>query len=363
MTWSPPWRLWRFPLADIRVETAGLSRFFRSLSTMMAAGIPVHMALAHLGENNKDDPGVASVAEGLSKDILRGVPLSHALRRYQNIFDTFSLTMVKVGESTGSLDKTLSAVADHWEWIWKNRQKLKSTLTYPAFSLLFCLAMAIVGPAYILRGQLEMLRNSHVELPLITKALITFSDLFHSSAFVASLILGAFCLLYLVKVEWRKAHRRDMVQTFFTKIPGLAELLRLNALSRFTRALGLLLQTGVTITDALPLACASSGDPILIRDGRPAVERLVAGATMAETLSEMSYCDNLLTLSLEAGEQTGTVAATMKWISDLYAAELESRFERLTALLEPCLMLFTGLCVGSLLIATLLPTVKMLETL
>ena len=140
-------------------------------------------------------------------------------------------------------------------------------------------------------------------------------------------------------------------------------MLRISALSRFTRAFALLLKSGVTVSAALPLACESTASPLLEQEGKPCVDRLINGATLSESISAISYADNLLTLSLEAAEHTGTVAKTMEWLSKLYAVELESRIERYTALLEPALMLFTGTLVGILLVATLTPTVKMLEIL
>jgi type IV pilus assembly protein PilC len=342
-------------------ETDALARFFRSLSTMHSAGIPLHQGLDYLSEGGDGTSGIGELAHTMATDVMTGHTFSSALSRFPKCFDKFCLTMIRVGETTGRLDVVLVALANHLEWVWANKQKLKSTLTYPAFSLILCLGMAVVGPAYILRGQLEMLKSSNITLPAITKGLILFSDMFHSPVFLA--LATAFGILFfvLLKTEGQKPRRRDQVYRLLCHVPGLADLLRINALSRFCQAFGLLLRAGVGVSHAVPLACSSTGDPIMTAEGPRLVQYIVDGSSLADSLSQSVYADGLFSLSLEAGEQTGTVAKTMTWLGKLYATELESRFEKLTALLEPALMLFTGLCVGLLLVATLLPTVRMLE--
>lgn len=329
---------------------------------MHSAGIPLHQALHYLSKAEVEGSALAKVSEQLHNDVVRGKTLSGSMAGDKNLFDKFILIMVKVGETTGRLDVILNALAEHLEWVWQNRQKLKGSLTYPAFSLVFCLAMAIIGPAYILRGQLDMLRNSNIELPLITRALIVFSDLFHSPVFLTSLGLTTIAVVLVLQVLSKQPQMRVRFYQTLMVLPVVSEILRLSALTRFTKSLSLLLKSGVVIVQALPLACSSSGDPKMAREGRSAVSALVDGESLTSALTRLSYADSMLSLSLEAGEQSGKVAESLDWVGRTYAQELENRVERLTALLEPVLMLFTGLCVGLLLVATLLPTVKMLES-
>ena len=237
-----------------RPNTAELARFFRSLSTMHQVGIPLHQSLEHLSSSAVEGSAMKAIYVALIGDTTTGHRFSSALSRFPEVFDAFSLSLIKVGETTGRLDVVLSALADHAEWVWANNQKLKSTLTYPVLSLCFCLIMAIVGPAYLLRGQLEMLKTSGVELPTITKGLILFSDLFHNPLVLLTCSITLLIIVWWLPRELRKPGRKRQSYVLMSHIPVLSELLRINALSRFCRSLALLLQAGVTIAHALTLS-------------------------------------------------------------------------------------------------------------
>lgn len=327
---------------------------------MHASGIPLHQGLSYLSIN-PDEPSLSRISERLAYDLMAGYSLSACMARYPHVFDKFVLTMVKVGEKSGKLDAVFRALADHLEWVWANSAKLKSRLAYPAFSLALCLLMAIFGPSYLLRGQLEMLRTSGVELPVITKALILMSDLFHSPVFLVVMVLGLIGGFVALRRSLKTRPGQRIAYLGISRIPGLGPLVRTSSLARFARAFGLLLDAGVTVVEAIPLAFASTGNPLMEAEGPGAVQRLMAGSSLAESLCGTGKTDKLLRLSLETGEQSGTVSRCMEWIFKMYAEEVEVAYERITAMLEPLLMLFTGACVGLLLVATLLPTIRLLE--
>jgi type II secretory pathway component PulF len=327
---------------------------------MHGAGISLHHGLSHLADTGEDE-NMNKICAEICKGVMSGRSLSASMSQFPKVFDKFALTTIKVGETSGKLDVVLRALADHLEWVWKNKAKLKSTLTYPGFSLALCLIMAVLGPSYLLRGQLEMLRDSGVELPTITKAIIFVSDLFHSPVFVLGLCIFTVGAIGILMAALRRPFYRTKIRRFLALIPVVSELIRLSSMSRFTRAFGLLLDTGVGVTEAIPLAYESTDDPILLQEGRLAVSQIMEGGTLSEALCNSRYADNLMRLSLEAGEQTGSVSKCMHWLSRLYTDELETAYDRLTSLLEPALMLFTGICVGVLLVATLMPTVRLLE--
>ena len=109
-------------------EAGAISRFFRSLSVMMSAGIPIHQSLVHLSEARRSDLAMTQIASQMAEQLYKGHRLSHALASFPQVFDKFGLTMIRVGEKSGSLERVLRAIAEHQEWVWGQRQKLKSAL-------------------------------------------------------------------------------------------------------------------------------------------------------------------------------------------------------------------------------------------
>ncbi len=341
---------------------AALPRFYRSLSVMFSAGIPLHRSLDQLAQYS-EDPVLVETCRGLTRDLEMGRSFASSLKRYPHVFNDFVTSTMRVAETSGKLHAALKTLADHEEWSLRNRMKLKSALVYPAFSLSLCLLMVLLGPSYLLRGQLDLLRSSEVELPLLTQMLILLSDGLRSWP-VVLLGLGLLTLSCLGFQRWLRTPKgRLQFYRLLGHIPVLSRVLWVSAVSRFSRSLSLLLDAGVLLSSALPLATAASSNPWFARRAGSATERVLAGETMLVALKQTEAFDGIFYTALEAGEQSGSVSQAMTWIATSCDLELEAALDRLVSVVEPLLMLFTGLCVGLLLVATMLPTVKLLESL
>lgn len=330
------------------------------MAVMFNAGLPLHHILHHLEEHN-EDPVMGQVAGGLARRVMGGQSLSGSMHQFPGAFGKFALHLVKVGESSGKLHAVLESLARHEEWSLRARGKLRSALVYPAFSLALCLLMALLGPPYLLRGHLQILRDSGAELPWLTRGLILLSDLVRSPVFLMILVL-TLPLLFLGLRRWlhRTEGRRRLYRLLDT-IPVVSAIIRISSSARFARSMAALLEAGVNLRLALPLAFSSTDHPHFEAQGHGAVQRLINGATLLGALKEVPYLDSMFCSALEAGEESGKVSDSMTWVACLHEQELEASFERLGAVLEPLLMLFTGTCVGLVLVATLSPTISLLE--
>lgn len=339
-----------------------MPRFYRSLAVMFGAGIPLHRSLDQLGANS-EDPVLAEVCEKLTRDLESGRSFASSLRRYPEVFDTFVVRMMQVAESSGKLYAVMRSLADQEEWSLRNRMKLKSALVYPAFSLTLCLTMVLLGPSFLLRGQLELLRSSGVELPLLTQVLILISDGLRS---VPVVLVGVLVAGFAVVGFRRWLGTTSGLLRFYQIldcIPVVARILWVSAIARFARSMSLLLDAGVSLTSALSMATAASGNPWFEQKTKLANEHIMSGDTMMEAMKRTEAFDGLFYAALEAGERSGSMSKSMAWVAKMGDEELETALERLVSVVEPALMLFTGLCVGLLLVATMMPTVKLLETL
>lgn len=338
-----------------------LSIFFRSLATMVDAGVPLHRAVGLMGSTG-EDPAMRSACSFVEQELLEGKPLSFALQS-SGKFTIFEVQLIRTGEKSGALPSVLGHLADYRERSESSALKLKSALTYPAIIFLIALTILLLAPPFLLRGQLEMIQNSGAQLPLVTKALIFLSDLLISPTFwiPAGAILGLGTLALSKSLKTRSGRRK--AQLILQGMPVIGQVLDTFYTSRFALSLSIQLKAGVLWTKALPLAASSSGSAILEDQIKLSTAALREGQTPSESLAGSASIPDLLVELVQVGQETGTPGELMEWVSEFYEKELESALERLVALLEPLVMLGMGVMVGLILMGTLLPMISVINLL
>lgn len=325
--------------------------FFRSLAVLFAAGLPIDRCLAVLAR--QDERGRA-VIERIATEIRSGSSLSAAMRHFPEHFSPFQLHLVRMGEKSGSLPLILSSIADHSERADELTRKVRATLTYPAIVLLGSLAMVVLGPPFLMRGQFELLRSHGQEPPLISRLLLTLSDLTRQPL---CWILTAIALYGLVRLM-----RTERARASLTRLPLVGPLLRTLALARFSEALSQLLRSGVLLSEALPLAASVSSNAELSAAMPAGLQALRDGESLSGSLRATGFFPRPYLAMLEVAEGSGKLPELTAWMANLYRLEVQLGLERFTALLEPLVLLAMGFLVGVMLLATLLPILSTLNT-
>jgi type II secretory pathway component PulF len=348
------------PVLHRRPQYRSLSVFFRSLATMLEAGINVDWAIGML--NNSGDPALDRACEQIERDLLSGHPLWRALHNTR-VFSGFQVQLVRTGERSGRLPAVVHLLAQHQEKTEATLMKVRSSLTYPLIIFVLAFAGLILAPPFLLKGQLEMLENSGAELPFITDCLIFISALAASPFFWSA--LG--CLVLLSTLVATKTYQtpggRRLIQGFLYELPLVGPVARIFVTSRFARALSIQLKTGILWTEALPQAAAASGSAVLAEKVSESVRVLKSGETPSESLRQANFFPDLLLELVQVGQETGTPATLVEWVAELYDSELESAIDRSVAMIEPLVMAGMGLLVGFVLVGTLLPMVSVLNLL
>lgn len=340
------------------ISGRSLTLFFRSLSVMVATGIPLPRAL-HVMEGQADEPNLGRACHQARLTLERGNPLATCLQGASPSFSAFQIRLIKVGERTGGLVRVLSQLADYEERRQALSLRLRAALTYPAFLLTACLAMLVLGPPFLLKGQLRMIELAGGELPWITRALYAATDLrVLGSLALAALLIGAALKRWVATPPGALALDR-----FMLRMPGPRRLWRLIAITRFCQALALQLEVGLSVLEAVPQAAEASGSPVLAGRAGVSLTALREGANLTESLDAADYFPRSFLSTLNAGEESGQVSQSLQWISRLYQQELEASLEMAVAALEPTIMLVMGLATGLVALATMLPMVKVVQSL
>lgn len=338
------------------------ARFFRGLSVMISAGVPLLRAL-DLFSDRSEDPILASTADAMASDLRSGITLSRAMSRHGAVFSPFALTMVGLGEKTGALANVLRELARYEERSWELSQKLRSALVYPLILLTACLFMAVIGPPYLFGSILQLLNDYQVELPLLTRVLMVVSKVVSSGYFwVAAALLGLAGVEGLKRLQQSpQGYKRLM--SFVGSLPHLGEVLRHLALARTARALALQLKTGLGLLSATGTAMELSTSPALEGHKERVLQALREGESLDGALASTGFFPGYFLSMVEVGLSTGKLDSTLNWLARFEEEEFERRLEALAVLLEPLLLFAMGGLVGVMLIGTMTPFLQLLQNL
>ena len=328
---------------------------------MFEAGVSLTRALDQLSEQSEDSL-LRRAAQGLVKGLHAGKSLSRVMADYPSVFSTVARRLVQAGEQSGRLAHVLLRLAENEEQMLEMSQKVKNSLVTPALVSVFCLILVVALPPLCLRGLLTMLLETGVALPWPTRLLLFFSGLLSNGWFY-------FGLLILAGLAWWATTRllASSAATFrlwqgLMWLPLVGPVLRTLAVIRFRQTLASMLDSGNSLLVALPLAAHSTGNPLLQDSIRLAVTRLEEGETLAESLAACPFFPDSFLLSLRAGEECGSVSQLLMNLIKLYQLELEQRLTSFAAALEPLVMMLVGVIVGFVVVATLLPMLKVVES-
>lgn len=331
--------------------------FLRNLAVLTQSGVTLHRALTLLTQSELD-PARAAQLKSLYHSIHEGEEISVGLSR-AGLLGRFERAMVKVGERVGGLASVTAMLADYREKTSALEQRVRKSLTYPLFVLGLCLLFLVVVPPYLLQSQLELIRSTAAEVPLLTVILFKLSAVLSSPIFWACLPP----LLYggAVFTQHLLANRDFRLRlTRFCLTTPLGKLYRLLVATRYTRALALGLKVGLPIQQNLRLA-NEAGNSVLLESLADQIERdVLRGADLSQALRATGVFPESALSLLAVGEECGKTPEMAARGADMMESDLETTINSLVILLEPAALLLMGLMVGTFALGVMLPTANLL---
>lgn len=360
---APPASRGRLKLPVIRsksLNVGSLAIFYRSLATMFAAGVRIDRALRLLAEQT-DDLFMAEISNGLCQSVSAGAPLSLAMAAWPDVFHPMEQRLVQVGETSGHLDHILDRLSTYEEKRRTIGMRVSGALTYPI--LLFVLAMIalVFVPPYLFGGLFQLIETSGVPIPLLTRCMLVGSKAVSSPIFLAAMAVVCVVVGRLIPGMVRNPTLRLQFYELALRLPVLGNALRIITVTRFARALEVLLGVGVSLDQSMEMAFAAADNPVLAKRLGRTVVALRAGATMSESLEDTGFFPRAFILVVAVGEEAGKVPTLVSRLADIYEVELEYALESAIAALEPMMLLFMGIVVGVVIIATMLPMMTVIQ--
>ena len=334
--------------------------FTKKLETMIRAGLPILETIAMIQEQTEDQ-GLKWVIEKIHQDVESGTPLSDAFAKHSQVFNNVYINLLRAGESSGKVDLFLKKLVIGMEKDEKIRSSIKGALTYPIVLLVVATAVIILMMVYVVPVFQEMFAGAKGGLPAPTQIIVGMSEFLRDplrGGFLAAVIAGIF---FSASVAVKKSYKlRKLWHKMILKLPLFGELIQKSALSKIAMIQGNLTAAGVPVIEALDIS-ASSIDNIIIHEAMIDVKR---GVFSGEPLSKLfekrkAIFPMTFTAMVSVGERTGNMEEMFESIALYYEEEMDSTVEKLTAMLEPIMIVFMGGTIGFILVAMYMPMFQM----
>ncbi|MFZ4716184.1 MAG: type II secretion system F family protein [Chthoniobacterales bacterium] len=334
--------------------------FTRQLATLIDAGLPLLRGLTVLG-NQERDPVLKKTITQLTDSIQSGGTFSDGLTAHPKIFNKLYVNMVKAGELGGVLDVVLNRLAEFQEKAQKVKGKVKSAMMYPA--IVMVIAVVIMGFLLVfIVPKFEQIFADMLggkPLPLLTQIVIGASRGIKDN--IIFLVLGIGGIVGAVKYTASTPKGSVLIDQFMLKAPLFGDLTRKNGISRFTRTLGTLVTSGVPILQALNITKETAGNAVISSAITKIHDSVKEGESIVRPMDASGVFPPMVISMVDVGEETGQLPEMLLKVADLYDDEVDSSVAGLTSMMEPIMIVFLAVVVGSIVIALFLPLIGIIS--
>src|SRR5687767_2270415 len=326
---------------------------------MINAGLPLVQSLSILAQQTENKT-LKDITKAVVYDVEAGNTLADALSKHPKAFSGLYVTMVAAGEAGGILDTILMRLATFLEKNDALVRKVKGAMVYPAVIITVAIIAVAVLLVFVIPTFSSMFASVNMELPLPTRIVIGASDIL--TRFWWAILLGGILLVLGFRSYYGTPNGRKTIDGLLLRAPVLGDLLRKSAVSRFTRTLGTLVSSGVSILDGLQITARTAGNRVVHDAVMKSRASISAGATISEPLKESGVFPPMVVQMINVGEQTGGLDEMLTKIADFYDDEVDAAVTALTSILEPIMIVVMGIVIGGIVVAMYLPMFDMINT-
>ncbi|MGZ3333345.1 MAG: type II secretion system F family protein [Gemmatimonadaceae bacterium] len=340
------------------IKTRDVVIFTRQFSTMINSGLPLVQALTILAEQT-DNKALAEVTKKVVFDVESGNTVADALSKHPRAFTNLYVNMVAAGEAGGILDTILLRLATFLEKNDALVRKVKGAMIYPAVIMSVAAIAVVVLLIFVIPVFAGMFASAGQALPLPTRIVIGASGFLRSYWW----IIGAIVITggYMGKKYYATPSGKLVIDRFMLRMPVLGDVLRKSAVSRFTRTLGTLISSGVSILEGLEITAKTAGNRVIQDAIMQSRSSIAGGDTIAQPLQKSKVFPPMVISMIAVGEQTGGLDEMLSKIADFYDEEVDAAVSNLLSLLEPIMIVFLGVVVGGMVVAMYLPIFDMVN--
>lgn len=349
------------PLQITRVKTSSkrkitqedITVFTRQLSTMIKAGLPLMQAFEIVAHGH-GNPSMTEMLMEIRGEVEQGSSLSRAFSNHPKYFDRFYCNLVAAGETGGVLESLLDKLAIYKEKTQAIRKKVKTALTYPISVIAVAIGLVFVMMIFVLPAFKEVYANMGAELPALTQTVMDMSDFFVSYGWMVLIALG-FAIYGFLKLKARSIKIQRRMDAILLRMPIFGDIVRKGTIARWGRTTATLIAAGVPLVDVLDSTAGAAGNLIYEEATREIRTRVIQGLSMTSGMRATELFPNMMLQMSSIGEESGSLDDMLNKAAEFYEDEVDNAVGRLSAMMEPIIIVILGLVIGTLLVAMYLP--------
>jgi len=339
-----------------KVTEKDITVFFRQLSTMINAGLPLVQCF-ELAERGAENKVLIQLLKDVRNGLESGAPMGETMRQFPEHFDRLTCSLIEAGEQGGILDTILLRICSYKEKALSLKSKIKSAMVYPIAIITVAFIVTAILMIFVIPVFGELFADFGAELPGPTKVTLAISN-----AFVAYwyMVAGTPVALVLgIRYLYKTPRGRYQIDKVLLHLPVIGNVLRKGAVARFCRTFSTLAAAGVPILDAMDTVAETADNMIIEEAVLAARDSISQGQPLAMPLEKSGVFPIMVTQMISIGEQTGSLEDMLAKIADFYEEEVDTAVDNMTALMEPLIMVFLGVVIGGLVISMYLPIFNM----
>jgi general secretion pathway protein F len=332
-----------------------LTAVTRQMGTLLSSGIPLAETLKAMIEQ-AEQRSTEMMFREIRERINQGASLADALAEHPSMFGELYVNMVRAGEATGNVDVVLRRLADYLQAQRALRRKIVSALTYPVMMIGIGMIVVSILMTVVVPKITQMLLDQGQTLPTPTRILVFVSDLFKNWWWAAGLLMAL--VFFVIERIYKTDKGRLWLDRFVLKVPVLGDLMRKQAVARFTRTLSTLLQSGVPAVNSLEITRKVVGNRVIADATETIRVRILEGTDIATPLKQTGAFPALVGYMVQVGEQSGELEQMLDRVAIAYDEEIDIATERMTAVIEPIMIIFLAVVVGYIVVSIVLPILQ-----
>ncbi|MEZ5484189.1 MAG: type II secretion system F family protein [Lysobacteraceae bacterium] len=349
-----------FGSAGKTISSRDIAVFSRQLATMMKAGVPMVQGFEIVAGGQKN-PKMKDMLDGIRAEIEGGSTLNAALGKYPVQFDELYRNLVKAGESAGVLDTVLDTIASYKENTESLKGKIKKALFYPAVVIAVAILVSAVLLIFVVPQFEAVFQNFGADLPAFTQMIVGASRFMTSYWWLVfgSVIAAIFAFVFFKKRSLTFQHFLDRM---ILKVPVVGQIMHNAAIARFARTLATTFSAGVPLVEALETVAGATGNMVYTKAVDKMRQDVSVGYTVNMAMRQTNLFPHMVVQMAAIGEEAGALDTMLFKVAEFYEEEVDNAVDALASLIEPFIMLFIGVVVGSMVVGMYLPIFKLAAT-
>ncbi len=339
------------------IKPADIAVFSRMLATMMSSGVPLMQSMQIIGEGH-EKVSMQEMILAIKADVESGTSLAQSLAKFPLHFDDLYVSLVDAGEQSGTLEGLLHEIATYQEKTEALKSKIRKALVYPAAIIVVAFIVTAILMIFVIPQFESLFSGFGADLPGLTLLVIRVSEIFQEKWWlIFGVLIGTVVGFMAAKRRSRKI--QHFLDRLLLKLPIIGDVLTKGAIARFARTFGVMFKAGVPMVDAMTSVAGATGNIVYSEATITMRDDVATGTQLNKAMIDTELFPNMVIQMVAIGEESGSLDSMLAKVADFFEREVDDAVDNMTALMEPFIMAFLGVLIGTLVIAMYLPIFKL----